>query len=92
MRLRSGVAVALDRLATIALIRPLAWEPAYAAGVALKRQKKKEKEIFSNLPNIISRVSPFEWRHIMHQGEETKKWKGMISAINQSINQPAYIY
>ena len=26
-----------------AMIRPLAWEPPYAAGVALKRQKKKKK-------------------------------------------------
>ena len=34
------------RLAATAPIRPLAWEPPYAAGVALKRQKtgKKRKE------------------------------------------------
>ena len=32
----------------VAPIRPLAWEPPYAVGVALKRQKDK-KEIFSNL-------------------------------------------
>ena len=31
------------RLAAIASIRPLAWEPPYATGVALKRQKKKNK-------------------------------------------------
>ena len=30
------------RLATVALIRPLAWEPPYAAGVALKPKKKKK--------------------------------------------------
>ena len=30
------------RLAPIALIQPLAWEPPYATGVALKRQKKKK--------------------------------------------------
>ena len=29
-------------LATAALIRPLAWEPPYAAGVALKRQKERK--------------------------------------------------
>ena len=29
------------RLAAVALIPPLAWEPPYAQGVALKRQKKK---------------------------------------------------
>ena len=32
------------RLAGAALIRPLAWKPPYAAGVPLKRQKKKKKE------------------------------------------------
>ena len=29
------------RLAAVAPVRPLAWEPPYAAGAALKRQKKK---------------------------------------------------
>ena len=32
------------RPAAIAPIRPLAWEPPYAAGEALKRQKTKKKE------------------------------------------------
>ena len=32
------------RLAATALIRPLAWEPPYATGVALKRPKKKKKK------------------------------------------------
>ena len=31
------------RPAAVAPIRPLAWEPPYAAGAALKRQKKKVK-------------------------------------------------
>ena len=31
------------RLAAVAPIRPLAWEPPYAAGAGLKRQKKKKK-------------------------------------------------
>ena len=31
-------------LAAVALIRPPAWEPLYAAGAALKRKKKKENE------------------------------------------------
>ena len=42
MRLRSGVAGLWHRPAATALIRPLAWEPPYAAGVALKRQKVKK--------------------------------------------------
>ena len=32
------------RPAAVAAIQPLAWEPPYAAGVALKRQKKKERK------------------------------------------------
>ena len=32
------------RLAATALIRPLAWEPPYAAGTALKRKKEKKSE------------------------------------------------
>ena len=32
------------RLAATALIRPLAWEPPYAAGAALKRQKRQKKK------------------------------------------------
>ena len=34
-----------SRLAATAPIRPLAWEPPYAAGVALKGQKIKDKKI-----------------------------------------------
>ena len=40
-QLGSGIAVAV---VDIAPIRPLAWEPPYAAGVALKRQKTKNKK------------------------------------------------
>ena len=38
------------RLAATALIRPLAWEPPYAMGAALKRQKTKKKERKDGLP------------------------------------------
>ena len=31
------------RLAAVAPIRPLAWEPPYALGVALTKEKEKEK-------------------------------------------------
>ena len=30
--------------AAVALIRPLAWDPPYAAGAALKRQKRPKKK------------------------------------------------
>ena len=36
--------------AAIAVIRPLAWEPSYAVGVALKRQKTKKKSLFQQGP------------------------------------------
>ena len=32
------------RPAAVALIRPLAWEPPYTMGVALKKKKKKKKK------------------------------------------------
>ena len=37
------------RLAAIARIRPLAWEPLYAMGAALKRQKDKKKNYKAHL-------------------------------------------
>ena len=40
------------RLAAIAPIRPLAWGPPYATGVALKRQKTKKKK---NSSDVIQR-------------------------------------
>ena len=39
---RSGIAWLWCTPAATALIRPLAWEPPYAAGVALKGQKTKK--------------------------------------------------
>ena len=42
MQLGPGMAVAIWP-AGAALIRPLAWEIPYAAGVALKRKKKKHR-------------------------------------------------
>ena len=45
---RVGLDLALlwlwSRLEEMALIQPLAWEPPYAFGVALKRQKRQEKK------------------------------------------------
>ena len=42
------------RLATIAQIRPLVWEPPYAVRTALKRQRKKERK----KENGMSTISP----------------------------------
>ena len=49
---RSGSDLALlwlwHRLAAIALIQHLAWESTYAADVALKKDKKKKKDLISS--------------------------------------------
>ena len=42
------------RLAAIAPIRPLAWEPPYAAGVALKRQKQDKQKTNLVSPGLSS--------------------------------------
>ena len=41
----SDLALLWRRLAAAALIQPLAWEPPYATGVALKRPKKKKIQV-----------------------------------------------
>ena len=49
------------RLEAIALIRPLAWEPPYAAGEALKKKKKKKKPYSSFSPRYAkSNLSLFQ--------------------------------
>jgi len=56
MWLRSCVAMAVCRLAAVALIRPLAWEPPCAASVALKSKKKKVKNYCFRVPWWLSRL------------------------------------
>ena len=41
------------RLAAIAPIRPLAWEPPYAVGAALKRQKTKKKKKVEKMIDLL---------------------------------------
>ena len=46
------------RLAAIVLIRPLAWEPPYATGVALKsktKKKEREKQYYEIVTVIVAR-------------------------------------
>ena len=44
------------RLAAIAPIQPLAWEPPYAMGVALKRQKTKKVHFVDIIGSILGRI------------------------------------
>ena len=58
------------RLAAIALMSPLTWEPPYATGTALKRQKTKNKtkqksfRIFQSLTQTSLVVAPFSFYQI----------------------------
>ena len=61
------------RAADVAPIRPLLWEPPYAAGVALRRQKKTEKrticfvrEMLLNIKNR-ERLKLIEWKQYTRQ-------------------------
>ena len=48
------------RLAAVAPIQPLAWEPPHAAGVALKRKKKNPQnktKTYSEIPSISATTS-----------------------------------
>ena len=40
------------RLAAVALIRPLAWEPPYATGATLKKKKEKKEKTLGSLRGI----------------------------------------
>ena len=87
----SGVAVSCDvgrrhgsdlvllwlwhRLVATAPIRPLAWEPPYVAGAALKRQKKKKKKkeeerklmwlCQESKEGILALVVFLQWHHLI---------------------------
>ena len=61
------------RPAAVAPIRPLAWEPPYAAGVALKRQKKKRHKI-----NCFSVLGFFFFRFFSLGKVKGKKINTMI--------------
>ena len=51
------------RPAAVAPIRPLAWEPPYASSTALKRQKKKKKDVVPVYNGILlshkNKIMPF---------------------------------
>ena len=53
------------RPAATALIRPLAWEPPYAMGAALKDKKRKKKVYIPNTLLPIVLFSPFSFNFIL---------------------------
>ena len=66
------------RLAATALIRPLAWEPPYAVGAALKRQKTKNKN--SGVPVVA------QWLMNPTRNHEVAV---SVPALAQWVNDPA---
>ena len=50
------------RLAAVAPIGPLAWEPRYAAGVALKKTKKKKSSYSGARRDILGEISICRWQ------------------------------
>ena len=58
------------RLATAALIRPVTWTFLYAAGVALKKERKEKKEKASRSPGALAACG----RHC--SAKHDNGWKG----------------
>ena len=55
------------RLAAVALIGPLAWEPLYATGAALRRRKKERKKESKQIkPKLTINASPLLIPVVMH--------------------------
>ena len=71
-------------LAAAALIPPLAWEPPYAAGMALKRQKTKNKTkqkncVNYNMPVEETKEHLKKQRHTMLRDEKMQHSKKVSS-------------
>ena len=63
-----------------ALIQPLAWEPPYAMGVALKKQTNKQKKQLSDyetiiLLEIISVIYKTIYSKHLAQGRRANQWR-----------------
>ena len=92
MQLGSGIAVALAWQAATALIRPLAWEPPYAAGAALekakrqKEKKKKKKKDHKQPPSFLVTVLPNNFPNSF-QFSELFKFQNSRSWILNWVNR-----
>ena len=70
--------------AAAALIRPLAWELPYAAGVAIKRKKKRKKEKIGNWKNLKGNLESLFLKH--GAGIGNRQLHTLCVALNKSCN------
>ena len=71
MLLGSGTVLSVHRLAAAAPIRPLAWKPPHAMGVALEKTKQKNQKVTFSL-------SPAEWHlgnELPGRGSGSESWR-----------------
>ena len=61
------------KLAAVVPIGPLAWEPTYAAGAALKQTTKKKKWILG-VPAVVKQ----DWGHLWSTGTQVRSWSGTV--------------
>ena len=59
------------RLANTALIRPLAWEPPYAVGAALKSKKRKKVHFNSKIFIILCLKNNFKFKDLFIKKKTT---------------------
>jgi len=69
------------RPAAVALIRPLAWEPPYAASLALKRQKDKKKKKKKNRGRLGNPDEGLSLDQAQKQDGEVGIFKKMTGSI-----------
>ena len=70
------------RLVATAPIRPLAWEPLYAAGAALEKTKRQKKKGVIGVPIVA------QWLTNPTRNHEVV---GLIPALAQWVNDPALL-
>ena len=81
------------RLAAVAPIQPLAWEPPYAVGAALKRQKtkkkKKQKTNKQKKPQTKTKqkTSGTQFLHFHQQYEQSKAF---FAGLSQILREETY--
>ena len=78
------------RLAATSPIRPIAWEPPYATGVALRKTKRQQQKINERKPG--GGIRQEKWAVFVFLLENYEFWFGILTPIHLSILQNYYFY